>query len=250
MSVYSDSSQAISDLAELHEVFTEIDVVNHAAKDGWSKAHFKEAKKYANQIVSAKFRNGEIVRYGPVEYDGIKDYARRAGQIVYGGAASGPEFWETPNGRFPQLPRHADNIQTSGRKKGTNRHDELPWADQANVPSNIKIAAKAVLAAVPTPPAAGKNGGAVKEIERLNAALSQASATISQLQAQGASKDREIEALRARLAGAADGTVEAGGLTRKDVEDLVLELTMGYDNRLSEMEEKMGRFTRAFTGAA
>lgn len=123
MSIYSDCSQAIADLAELPAVFTEIDVVNQAASDGWSKANFKEARKYANQIVSAKFRSGEVVRYGAVEYEGIQDYARRASMIVYGGAANGPATWDTPNGSFGQIPRHLDTIQTSGRKKGTARHE-------------------------------------------------------------------------------------------------------------------------------
>lgn len=240
MSIYSDCSQAISDLSELRDVFTEIDVVNHAASDGWSKANFKEARKYANQIVSAKFRSGELVRYGTVEYDGIKDYARRASMIVYGGASSGPAKWTTPNGNFSQMPRHLDTIQSSGRKKGTARHDELPWSEQDTVSSNIRIIA-APKAQKGSSNGGSANAGANDEIARLNEALAQATAEVSELRAKLEKKDKA-----APVNGSASSST---GMTRSEVEDLVTELLGEFEGRVSAVETKLSGLV-TFAGAS
>lgn len=242
MSIYSDCSQAISDLAELHEVFTEIDVVNHAADDGWNKALYKEARKYANQIVSAKYRNGELVRYGPVEYGGIKDYARRAGMIAYGGATKGPEVWTTPNGSFPPISRHSDTIQTSGRRKGTARHDEKAWSDQPELPADIKIAATAKGAAKSRNGSSGTpSGAAQREIERLTTALAVAQGHITDLERQ------LVEARSGAPDGAAEESFDAKNL-RHEVESIVLELVAGFDGRLADVETRVQRFTAALAG--
>jgi hypothetical protein len=246
MSIYSSCSKAISDLSELHEVFTEIDVVNHAAEDGWSKANYKEAKKYANQIISAKYRSGEVVRYGPVEYDGITDYARKATMIVYGGVENGPEFWETPNGKMPRLPKHEDTFQISGRRKGTARHDELPWAEQ-DVPADIKIARQVTSGATKSN---GRKGGTSdqtqQEIQRLNIALSESASRVAELERLLANRDTEIASLK--NGGATASSEAPGGDVRHQVETIVLELIAEYEERLTDVEGRVKRFTAALAG--
>lgn len=230
MSIYSDCSQAISRLAELPAVFTEIDVVNEAASDGWSKANFKEARKYANQIVSAKFRSGEVVRYGAVEYEGIQDYARRASMIVYGGAESGPTTWDTPNGSFAQIPRHLDTIQTSGRKKGTARHDELPWAEQ-DAPEGIRLMkVKGGSNSGRRKAADTKSNAHADEIARLTEELSRLRAENERLRAE----KREGGSVSPA------GTEPAsGGLSRHEIEEIVTDLVGEVEERVEERVAKV-----------
>lgn len=214
MSIYSECSQAISDLAELRDTFTEIDVVNLAAADGWGKPEFKKARMYASQILSAKYTRGDVVRYGYVAIDGTeqKDYARKASVIIYGDVENGPPVWETPNGRFAQVVHHMDSIQSTGRRKGRARSDERLWSEQGF--DNLKVAKpSAPRRPTPRPAPAVVSTGDSAEVTALRQ-------RVTQLEA-------ENERLRAELA-------TERPITRREVEDLVLEMVGPLEERLAK----------------
>lgn len=236
MSIYSDCSAAISNLAARPEVFSEIDVVNLASSDGWSKVNFKEARKYANQIVSQKYRSGDLVRYGPVVYGEVQDYARRAAMIVYGGATTGPDEWDTPNGKIPRLLRHDDHIQIAGRRKGTARHDEQLWSEQAGIDPGIQI----VRAPKGRARRAPKDSNELqKEIMRLTQELSQARGRVAELESGLTTSSDHGD----------NGGSSHTGLSKTEVEDMLIELVSGYDRRLEEIEARVDRFTKAFAAS-
>lgn len=238
MSIYSDCAQAISDLAELSDVFTEADVWIHASRDGWTTDDVREARKYANQIISARYRNGEVVRYGPVEYSGVQDYARKAGSIVYAGTESGPVTWSTPNGEFPRLPRHEDEIQSGGRRKGTARSDDEPWSEQPGVDSSIRIVRRRALLSVPEvsdEPAATPEA----EIERLTALLAKAHQHSRNLEDFLAARDEEIARLHR------EGVKVAKNATHLTVDAKKFDEALGkvvahFDERFDRLEEGRG----------
>ena len=125
-----------------HEgVFTEIDVQMSAARSAdpkWDENDHRLVLHEANAVCGAQYRGRKLCRYGPVILeDGSEDYARIAGKIVYADAESGPEFWETPNGRFPKLMLEDDTLSKQGRRAGTDRNDALPWTTQSVKPRQI-----------------------------------------------------------------------------------------------------------------
>lgn len=240
MSIYSDCAQAISDLAELNDVFTEADVWIHASRDGWTTDDVREARKYANQIISARYRNGEVVRFGPVEYSGVQDYARKAGSIVYAGTENGPVTWSTPNGEFPRLSRHEDEIQSGsgGRRKGTARSDDEPWAEQPGVDPTIRIVRRRALISVPevsASPAATPEA----EVERLTALLAQANQRCRNLEDSVAARDEEIARLHrdgVKVAkNASHLTIDA-----KKFDDALANVVAHFDERFDRLEEGRG----------
>ncbi len=135
-SLYGQCSAAIDQLIqkplkEYGGVFTEIDVEQMAATSQWTAEDFERALKDANQVCGTQYRARKLCRYGPVVLaDGSEDYARIAGKIVYADAESGPDFWETPNGKFPKLMVQDDILSHQGRRHGTNRTDSIPWEEQ------------------------------------------------------------------------------------------------------------------------
>lgn len=122
-------------------VFTEIDVQIKAASTAekkWTQPDYQKALHEGNAVCGAQYRGRKLCRYGPVILeDGSEDYARIAGKIVYADAETGPEFWETPNGRFPKLMMEDDGLAKQGRRAGTERNDALPWAGQDIKPRQI-----------------------------------------------------------------------------------------------------------------
>lgn len=143
-SLYRQCSAAIEQLVATREevdgevratptgaVFTEIDVEAMAATGTWTAKDFERALKDANQVCGTQYRARKLCRYGPVVLaDGSEDYARIAGKIVYADAETGPEFWETPNGKFPKLMVQDDKLTHQGRRHGTNRNDAVSWENQ------------------------------------------------------------------------------------------------------------------------
>ena len=106
--------------------FTEIDVINNAARLSWTQDDYKKAMTQANQIAYAYYRSGKLQRYGPVHFQGEEDYLRYASKIVYAGP-TGPNTITTPNGTFPAIMAHEDHISSVGRRAGTNRDDLHEW---------------------------------------------------------------------------------------------------------------------------
>lgn len=136
MSLYRQCSEAAVKLmanppTEFGGVFSEIDVVNLAATRSWKKSDWPEAMRHANQVLGTAYRGRKLARYGPLVLpDGNRDYGRIAAKIVYAAAETGPEVWDTPNGRFPRLMIEDDDIGRQGRRFGTNRNDLVPWETQ------------------------------------------------------------------------------------------------------------------------
>jgi hypothetical protein len=130
MSIQAECRRAVHRLAARGEVFTEIDVANEASSSGWSGKHFEQAVEKAYNVVQDEYSKGKLVRYGPVDFRGNLDYARRGTKIVYADVLKGPEVLETPNGKFPRLSSDKDNLARAGRRSGTNRDDTKPWGDQ------------------------------------------------------------------------------------------------------------------------
>lgn len=132
MSIQSQCREAMNTLAKRGTVFTEIDVVNEASRNrGWTDKLFREATEKAYIVLQGAYKKGELVRFGPVSYDGQKDYARRGTKIVYAGPF-GPKAWETPNGVFQALHADHDRLLTPGRRPVhlTSRDDSRPWGEQ------------------------------------------------------------------------------------------------------------------------
>jgi hypothetical protein len=117
-------------LAAKGQVFTEFDVANAASHEGWSTKHFEQAVKHAYSVLQGDYKKGKLVRFGPVDFKGTKDYARRGTKIMYTSATVGPQSLETPNGEFPRMFAASDNLVRAGRRVGTGRDDTKPWADQ------------------------------------------------------------------------------------------------------------------------
>lgn len=145
-SLYRQCVAAVSRLRETPPkehggVFTEIDVQMNAARHAdpkWTDADHRKVLHESNAVAGAQYRGRKLCRYGPVILeDGEEDYARIAGKIVYADAETGPEFWETPNGRFPKLMLEDDSLSKQGRRAGTDRNDALPWNSQSVRPRQI-----------------------------------------------------------------------------------------------------------------
>lgn len=138
-SVYTQCAAAIdrliNDPPREGGVFTEIDVMTEAATKVWSKGQFDEAMHQANEVCGQRYRKRRLCRYGPVKIgkgeSKIEDYARIAGKIVYADAVNGPEYWETPNGRFKKMMEDEDTLSRQGRKPASKRNDAEPWDQQA-----------------------------------------------------------------------------------------------------------------------
>lgn len=140
MSVYKECSAALRRLLEGTDefrdtrieanggdVFTEIDVVIEAHKGSWTQKQEVEAQKRANLLLASNYRASRVVRFGPVHFNGVLDYARIAACVVYADPERGPEHWKTPNGEFPRI-RHADDkIKSVGRRKASVRDDAVSW---------------------------------------------------------------------------------------------------------------------------
>ena len=130
MSIQAECREAMARLAARGATFTEIDVANEAAQDGWSSNNLTRAMKDAYSVLQGEYKKGKLVRFGPVEFQGIKDYARRGAKIVYADAEKGPATFDTPNGQFPRLLAKADSLNQVGRRRGTSRDDTKPWGAQ------------------------------------------------------------------------------------------------------------------------
>lgn len=112
-------------------VFTEIDILTEAADQSWKSDDYIDALHPANAVCGTMYRDRKLSRFGPIVLsDGSEDFARIDGKIVYADAETGPEFWETPNGRIPRLMIENDEVGRQGRRAGTNRNDETPWDEQ------------------------------------------------------------------------------------------------------------------------
>lgn len=131
MSIQAECREAMNRLAHAGGLFTDIDVANEAATDGWSTKLYEQAVRQAYSVLQGDYKKGKLVRFGPVEYNGVSDYARRGTRIVYADAQRGPKEFETPNGKFPRLLSSNDSLSSVGRRTGANRDDTKPWADQA-----------------------------------------------------------------------------------------------------------------------
>lgn len=140
MSIHTQISGAIAELrqdppADLGGVFTEIEIVLKAERLEWSDEDWKTAQRAANNLCGTRFRARKLCRYGPVDPpDGPQDYARIASKIVYADARTGPDYWETPNGRFPKLMFENELMRGPGRKSGVNRNDLVSWDEQTSEP--------------------------------------------------------------------------------------------------------------------
>lgn len=159
MSIQVNCREAIASLSESGATFTEIDVANRASSGkGWGGKQFERARKDAYNALTADYRKGRLVRYGPVQFQkDVDDYARKATKIVYAHPVKGPEFWETPNGRFGRLFADKDQIAAAGRRPGTVRDDTKPWKMQRSNPNCVQdkrwaAAAEFVDAATKGPP--------------------------------------------------------------------------------------------------
>lgn len=108
-------------------VFTELDVIAQASTPEWSPSDYQAAMRQASQVCGLLFRSRRLCRYGPVQFDGTRDYARIATKIVYGNPESGPKVFKTPNGSFKRIMIEDDDLGHQGRRAGTNRDDLVPW---------------------------------------------------------------------------------------------------------------------------
>lgn len=130
MSIQAECRAAMHRLAEQGDLFTEIDVANEASSDAWSTKHFDQAVKFAYNVLQGDYKQGRLVRFGPVTFQGNIDYARRGTKILYTDAENGLQELVTPNGTFPVLTADRDALSAPGRRSGTNRDDTKPWANQ------------------------------------------------------------------------------------------------------------------------
>ena len=145
MSIYTECGEAARELLDdpglrpvtknaPEQVFTELDVIALAARNapqGYGKYEMKVAQREASQVMGMLFRSRQAVRFGPVEFPSMPpDYARISGKIVYA-APDALEVLKSPNGEFPQMLIHEDEILQSGRRVGsTGRDDFLSWDEQ------------------------------------------------------------------------------------------------------------------------
>lgn len=123
----------MTSLASSGNPFTESDVVNVASQsdDSWDEGTFREAAERSYAVLQAAYKQGRLVRFGPVNYASTNDYARRDAKIVYA-SLNGPAEWRTPNGVFPRIFASHDPLLAPGRKSKevVNRDDSKPWASQ------------------------------------------------------------------------------------------------------------------------
>ncbi len=133
MSIQAECREAMHRLASSGGTFTEYDVANEASGQGtrgWNGPMLEQAVKQAYTVLQGDYKRGKLVRYGPVNFDGSKDYARRGTKIVYAHPSDGPATLDTPNGSFPRLAFEDDDLSRAGRRRATNRDDTKPWAGQ------------------------------------------------------------------------------------------------------------------------
>lgn len=133
MSIQAECREAVNSLAAAGGTFTEFDVANEASgqgRKGWTSKLFEQAVKNAYNVLQGDYKRGKLVRYGPVEFQGNKDYVRRGTKIIYAHPENGPEQFETPNGSFARMHSEGDPLAKAGRKAGTNRDDTKPWGGQ------------------------------------------------------------------------------------------------------------------------
>lgn len=133
MTVYIRLTEAVAQLRDKLGVFTELDAIE-ISSPGWTDEEYGRGMREANNLCGRLYRIGQLCRYGPVSLpDGTRDYARLGpGKIVYADAEDGPEYWETPNGRFPKLFAIQDEIARPGRRIQTNRNDGILWGEKGN----------------------------------------------------------------------------------------------------------------------
>lgn len=243
MSIYSQCSEAAAKLMknppkDQGGVFTEIDVVRLAGSSGWSTENYKEALRHANQVVGTNYRARKLCRYGPVELpDGTKDYARIASKIVYADAENGPDVWKTPNGNFPKLMIHDDEIGRQGRRHNTNRNDLASWDEQDIKAIKVK-----------EPVIKGAKGPAVdvgpfeRRIAQLEADLNRANKLLEE-------KEREIQRLRDHKATPINGKGIDESRVKKLAEDAVEAFVSDLTERLSRLEDIESRRQKVYTEA-
>lgn len=210
MSVYRQCSEAAAKLMENGEIFTEIDVVRLAGTNhDWATETYTEALRDANQVVGTLYRNRKVCRFGPVELpNGERDYARIASKIVYAPSDKGIVVWETPNGDFPALMVHEDEIGRQGRRKQANRSDLVKWDDQA----------------IATDPV--DEDDAARRVKRLEADLRAANKAL-------ADQESQLQRMRDH---AAVPKGKKGDPIRKLIDDAVAETLAEFDSRLSALE--------------
>ena len=138
MSIQAECREAMHRLATQGNAFTEIDVANEASQDGWSSKHFEQAVRHSYNVLQGDYKRGKLARFGPVDFKGVKDYARRGTKILYTDAGKGLRTLETPNGTFKRLLAKHDTMMVAGRKAGTNRDDTKPWDGQKVSVQKIK----------------------------------------------------------------------------------------------------------------
>lgn len=133
MSIQAECREAMNRLAAGGGTFTEFDVANEASgqgQKGWTAKLFEQAVRDAYNVLQGDYKRGRLVRYGPVKFQGIQDYARRGTKIVYAHPTKGPTIFNTPNGDFPRMHAEKDALARAGRRVGTNRDDTRPWEGQ------------------------------------------------------------------------------------------------------------------------
>lgn len=133
MSIQAVCREAMNRLAASGETFTELDVANEASGQGtkgWNGPMLQQAVKQSYAVLQGDYKRGKLVRYGPVVFDGVRDYARRGSKILYAHPGLGPEQLTTPNGIFDRIISDSDALARAGRRSKTNRDDTQPWANQ------------------------------------------------------------------------------------------------------------------------
>jgi hypothetical protein len=120
MSVYAHIKRTADQLQQTGMWLTDLGVVSKALRSEWGAKEHKKALLQANQYLSARYRAGELVRFGPVMVDGERDYVRVNGRIVY--ADPSVKTFKTSEREMPCM-TYPDQIGHVGRRAGTNRDD-------------------------------------------------------------------------------------------------------------------------------
>lgn len=136
MSIQAECREAMNRLAARGVTFTEGDVAEAASMPNWTSKQYIKAQRAAYAVLQGDYRKGRLVRFGPVEVNGITDYVRNKTKILYAGADKGPEVVETPNGIFHRMLAESDQISHVGRRPGIARDDFTPWNANGNVPQH------------------------------------------------------------------------------------------------------------------
>jgi hypothetical protein len=132
MSIQAECREAMNRLAARGVIFTEMDVADAASLPNWTQKQYVKAQRAAYAVLQGDYRKGRLVRYGPVEINGSKDYVRNKTKIVYAGMDKGPDHIETPNGIFHRMLAEGDEISAVGRRPGIARDDFTPWDANGN----------------------------------------------------------------------------------------------------------------------